>query len=96
MSFNLLETLPDEIGMLTNLRTLYLCGNSTLMALPWSLGYLYKLETIAVYNINMTDDQKQAIAEGGTKALISHLLENMPEECKWFYFMLMGNQTLTL
>lgn len=83
VSFNLLESLPDEIGMLTNLKSLYLCGNPNLMGLPWSLGYLYKLDTIAIYQVNMPDDQKQAIAEGGTKALISHLLENMPEDCKY-------------
>lgn len=82
VSFNNLVSLPDEIGMLTNLKILYLCGNADLMGLPWSLGYLYKLETLAVYNINMTDDQKHAIAEGGTKGLINYLLENMPEECK--------------
>ncbi|KAK5071104.1 Glucose-repressible alcohol dehydrogenase transcriptional effector [Lithohypha guttulata] len=80
VSFNNLVSLPDEIGMLTNLKTLLLCGNNHLAGLPYSLGYLYKLETIAVMDIILTEDAKQALLNGGTKALINYLLETMPDD----------------
>lgn len=83
VSFNHLVALPDEIGMLTNLKTLLICGNRELNGLPWSIGYLFKLEAIAVLDTIMGEDQKQALLDGGTKALVNHLLENMPDDCKF-------------
>lgn len=82
VSFNSLLTLPDEVGMLTNLKTLLLCGNVQLQNLPYSLGYLYKLDQIAVMDVSLSEDLKQALLSGGTKALINHLLETMPDDCK--------------
>lgn len=88
VSFNHLEALPDEIGMLTNLKTLNVCGNRELNGLPPSVGYLFKLDTLAVMDIIMPEDQKQALLEGGPKNLVNHLLETMPDECESLCFAL--------
>jgi len=86
MSFNSLMSLPEEIGMLTNLKTLLLTGNRQLLDLPSSIGYLYKLETMGLYETgyweNMPDGQRHALLQNGTKGLVRELLESMPEECK--------------
>ncbi|KAK5091873.1 Glucose-repressible alcohol dehydrogenase transcriptional effector [Exophiala xenobiotica] len=84
MSFNSLMSLPEEIGMLTNLKTLLLTGNRQLLDLPSSIGYLYKLETMGLYETgyweNMPDGQRHALLQNGTKGLVRELLESMPEE----------------
>lgn len=84
VSFNELVALPDEIGMLTNLKTLLLSENQALMDLPWSIGYLHKLEILGIYETgywkSMPDDQKQAFLSGGPRELINQLLESMPED----------------
>ena len=83
LSFNHLESLPDEIGMLTNLKTLIVCGNRELSGLPPSVGYLFKLDTLAVMDTVMPEDQKQALLEGGAKQLVNHLLETMSDDCEF-------------
>lgn len=95
VSFNHLAALPDEIGMLTNLRTLLVCGNRDLTGLPSSVGYLYKLDTIAVMDTILPDDQKQALLDGGTKALVNHLLETMPDDCMLYLTMILLAFVLT-
>ena len=86
ISFNQLVSLPDELGMLSNLKTLLLSSNHQLTQLPWSAGYLYKLETLAMFETGywqeMPGDHKAAFLQGGTKGLINQFLETMPDDCK--------------
>lgn len=86
VSFNALVSLPDEIGMLTNLKTLLLSGNRPLDALPSSIGYLYKLDTLGMFDTiyweNMPEAPREALLRTGTKGFVSEILESMPDDCE--------------
>jgi Leucine-rich repeat (LRR) protein len=45
LTFNQLQTLPDEIGQLSKLRKLYLAGNR-LVSLPPEIGHLSQLQRL--------------------------------------------------
>lgn len=87
ISFNNLVSLPDELGMLSGLKTLLLSSNHQLTQLPWSAGYLHKLETLAMFETGywqeMPPDHKQAFLHGGVKGLVNQFLESMPDDCKF-------------
>lgn len=81
VSFNQLSELPPEIGMLTNLKQLLLFNNR-IQTLCYEIGFLYKLDVLGVLNNPLEAGQKEKISEGGTKALVHHLKESMPGECR--------------
>jgi CCR4-NOT transcription complex subunit 6 len=76
ISGNDLTELPAEIGMLTNLRTLYAFDNHIQM-LPFEMGYLYRLEMLGIYGNPLNEALSSQIKTHGTKALIKYLLEEM-------------------
>lgn len=53
-----LKKLPDEIGNLQNLRTLYMVNNIDLIVLPESFGKLKKLVTLEMFNTSITEIPK--------------------------------------
>ncbi|ETN36919.1 uncharacterized protein HMPREF1541_07906 [Cyphellophora europaea CBS 101466] len=78
VSFNQLSELPPEIGMLSSLKQLHLFNNR-IQTLPYEVGFLFKLEMLGIAGNPLESGQKDKITEGGTKALVHHLRESMPE-----------------
>ncbi len=68
--------IPAEIGMLVNLKSLLLFDNN-IRLLPFEIGYLYKLETLGIEGNPLEEGLKDEIVQNGTKALVTHLRENM-------------------
>lgn len=75
-SNNQLTEIPAEIGMLVNLKSLLLFDNN-IRLLPFEIGYLYKLETLGIEGNPLEEGLKDEIVQNGTKALVTHLRENM-------------------
>ena len=75
-SNNQLMEIPAEIGMLVNLTSLLLFDNN-IRLLPFEIGYLYKLETLGIEGNPLEEGLKEEIVQNGTKALVTHLRENM-------------------
>ncbi|KAL8897223.1 MAG: hypothetical protein Q9207_007319 [Kuettlingeria erythrocarpa] len=75
-SNNQLSEIPEEIGMLVNLKSLLLFHNR-IQSLPSEIGYLHKLEMLGVEGNPLEDDLKEEIIRSGSKALVTHLRENM-------------------
>ena len=75
-SNNQLMEIPGEIGMLVNLKSLLLFDNN-IRLLPFEVGYLYNLETLGIEGNPLEEDLKDEIVQNGTKALVTHLRENM-------------------
>lgn len=75
-SNNQLREIPEEIGMLVNLKSLLLFDNN-IHSLPHEIGYLYKLEMLGVEGNPLDEDLKEEIIQRGSKALVTHLRENM-------------------
>lgn len=78
-SNNQLSEIPEEIGMLVNLKSLLLFHNR-IQSLPSEIGYLHKLEMLGVEGNPLEDDLKEEIIRSGSKALVTHLRENMEGE----------------
>ncbi|KAJ5505453.1 Leucine-rich repeat typical subtype [Penicillium expansum] len=74
---NELTELPEELGMLSNLKKLLLFDNN-IRTLPYEMGYLYRLETLGIEGNPLNDVLKSQIMKDGTKALIKYLREEMP------------------
>ena len=75
-SNNQLMEIPAEIGMLVNLKSMLLFDNN-IRLLPFEIGYLYKLETLGIEGNPLDEGLKEEIVQNGTKALVTHLRENM-------------------
>ena len=75
-SNNQLREIPAEIGMLVNLKSLLLFDNN-IRLLPFEIGYLYKLETLGIEGNPLEEGLKEEIVQNGTRALVTHLRENM-------------------
>ncbi len=75
-SNNQLMEIPAEIGMLVNMKSLLLFDNN-IRLLPFEIGYLYKLETLGVEGNPLEEHMKEEIVQNGTKALVTHLREDM-------------------
>lgn len=75
-SQNQLREIPEEIGMLVNLKSLLLFDNN-IHSLPNEIGYLHKLEMLGVEGNPLDEDLKEEIIRRGSKALVTHLRENM-------------------
>lgn len=78
-SNNQLREIPEEIGMLVNLKSLLLFHNR-IQSLPSEIGYLHKLEMLGVEGNPLEEDLKEEIIRSGSKALVTHLRENMEGE----------------
>ncbi|KAL9604855.1 MAG: hypothetical protein Q9219_000303 [cf. Caloplaca sp. 3 TL-2023] len=86
-SNNHLREIPEEIGMLVNLKALLVFDND-IHSLPSEIGYLHKLEMLGIEGNPLDDDLKEEIIRRGSKALVTHLRENMeagdaPNERDW-------------
>lgn len=75
-SNNQLSEIPEEIGMLVNLKSLLLFNNS-IHLLPNEIGYLHKLDMLGVEGNPLDEDLVGRIIQNGSKALVTHLRENM-------------------
>lgn len=86
-SNNQLRDIPEEIGMLVNLKALLLFDNN-IQSLPNEIGYLHKLEMLGIEGNPLDEDLKEEIIRRGSRALVTHLRENMepgdaPNERDW-------------
>ncbi|KAL8939334.1 MAG: hypothetical protein Q9211_002788 [Gyalolechia sp. 1 TL-2023] len=86
-SNNQLREIPEEIGMLVNLKALLLFDNN-IHSLPNEIGYLHKLEMLGIEGNPLDEDLKDEIIRRGSRALVTHLRENMeagdaPNERDW-------------
>lgn len=75
-SNNQLREIPEEIGMLVNLKALLLFDNN-IQSLPNEIGYLHKLEMLGIEGNPLDEDLKDEIIRRGSRALVTHLRENM-------------------
>lgn len=75
-SNNQLVEIPAEIGMLVNMKSLLLFDNN-IRSLPFEIGYLYNLETLGIEGNPLEERLKEEIVQNGTKALVTHLREDM-------------------
>ncbi|KAL8944194.1 MAG: hypothetical protein Q9216_000618 [Gyalolechia sp. 2 TL-2023] len=87
VSNNQLSEIPEEIGMLVNLKALLLFDND-IHSLPNEIGYLHKLEMLGIEGNPLDEDLKDEIIRRGSRALVTHLRENMeagdaPNERDW-------------
>jgi CCR4-NOT transcription complex subunit 6 len=69
--------LPEEVGMLTNMRKLLLFDNQ-IQTLPYELGFLFNLDTLGIHGNPLDEEIKSRIMQEGTKNLIVYFRENMP------------------
>ncbi|KAL8842418.1 MAG: hypothetical protein Q9170_000546 [Blastenia crenularia] len=86
-SNNQLREVPEEIGMLVNLKALLLFDNN-INSLPNEIGYLHRLEMLGIEGNPLDEELKEEIIRRGSKALVTHLRENMeagdaPNERDW-------------
>ena len=75
-SNNQLREIPGEIGMLVYLKSLLLFDNQ-IQLLPFEIGYLHNLDTLGIEGNPLEEGLKDEIVQNGTKALVTHLRENM-------------------
>ena len=81
VSFNLLESLPDEISLLQNLEELHCCSNK-IAALPESIGSIQSLRLIKANN-NMLISLPKSIGQlQSLKSLVlsDNILTSLPDE----------------
>ncbi len=77
LSGNNLNTLPAELGMLTQLREFYLYDNH-LVNIPPHFGSLHQLQTLGIEGNPLDPALKSIVQKEGTQALISFLRDNCP------------------
>ncbi|KAI2602455.1 glucose-repressible alcohol dehydrogenase transcriptional effector [Hypoxylon sp. NC1633] len=77
VSNNQLTSLPPELGMCTPLRQLNLFNNH-IHTVPSELGALHFLDMLGLHGNPLEHEQKQKLAEEGTKAFIAQLKEQAP------------------
>ena len=70
-------SIPPELGMLSNLKELYLFDN-LLMTLPAELGTLHQLQTLGIEGNPIDATIKSRVQKSGTPDLIAYLRDSCP------------------
>ena len=80
---NMLSYLPEEIGSLESLESLYINDNPTLQTLPFELALCSKLEIMSIENCQLNQIPTE-IVQGGPSLVIQVGVEILPYARKAF------------